>query len=278
MVEQVEATSRARRRWRIRIGLHSGPAVAGVIGTTKFAYDVWGDTVNVAARLEATSEPNRIHVSGRAGRGARGSLPADAPRRRRAQGQGPGRDLLPGRPSRRLTTRRASDRSRDRGPQGPLQERGQLVWPAQRRAVTALDLVGIDPKAIADDRSRAIAPGRTGRCGTGRNGSGRPARPEAATAGDPECRIDVVRARAPDPRAPMGRRGRRRIARSSPRDSPAASPCSRTSPPRFRPATGPSPRQGRSVVRRSSPRRSARRTRRTIARPRRRRVGTRWRR
>ena len=35
-----------------------------MIGTTKFAYDVWGDTVNVAARLEATSEPNRIHVSG----------------------------------------------------------------------------------------------------------------------------------------------------------------------------------------------------------------------
>ena len=34
-----------------------------MIGTTKFAYDVWGDTVNVAARLEATSEPNRIHVS-----------------------------------------------------------------------------------------------------------------------------------------------------------------------------------------------------------------------
>ena len=35
-----------------------------MIGTTKFAYDVWGDTVNVAARLEGASEPNRIHVSG----------------------------------------------------------------------------------------------------------------------------------------------------------------------------------------------------------------------
>ena len=65
MIEQVEAEARARgRTWRIRIGLHSGPAVAGVIGTTKFAYDVWGDTVNVAARLEGASEPNRIHVSG----------------------------------------------------------------------------------------------------------------------------------------------------------------------------------------------------------------------
>lgn len=62
MIEQIEA--RRGSGWQVRIGLHGGPAVAGVIGTTKFAYDVWGDTVNVAARLEATSEPNRIHVSG----------------------------------------------------------------------------------------------------------------------------------------------------------------------------------------------------------------------
>ena len=64
MVEQVEARAGLGADWRIRIGLHAGPAVAGVIGTTKFAYDVWGDTVNVAARLEASSEPNRIQVSG----------------------------------------------------------------------------------------------------------------------------------------------------------------------------------------------------------------------
>jgi adenylate cyclase len=56
--------SSAGRIWEIRIGIHSGPAVAGVIGTRKFAYDVWGDTVNVASRLETSSEPNRIHVSG----------------------------------------------------------------------------------------------------------------------------------------------------------------------------------------------------------------------
>ncbi len=64
MVEAVEARDEPKADWRIRIGLHAGPVVAGVIGTTKFAYDVWGDTVNVAARLEAASEPNRIHVSG----------------------------------------------------------------------------------------------------------------------------------------------------------------------------------------------------------------------
>jgi class 3 adenylate cyclase len=64
MIEQVEARAGLGADWRIRIGLHCGPAVAGVIGTTKFAYDVWGDTVNVAARLEAASEPNGIHISG----------------------------------------------------------------------------------------------------------------------------------------------------------------------------------------------------------------------
>ena len=49
--------------WRVRIGIHAGPAVAGVIGTRKFVYDVWGDTVNVASRLETSAEANRIHVS-----------------------------------------------------------------------------------------------------------------------------------------------------------------------------------------------------------------------
>jgi class 3 adenylate cyclase len=49
--------------WRVRLGVHSGPVMAGVIGKSRFAYDVWGDAVNVASRLEATSEPGRINVS-----------------------------------------------------------------------------------------------------------------------------------------------------------------------------------------------------------------------
>ncbi len=47
----------------IRIGINTGPVVAGVVGFKKFAYDIWGDTVNVAARMESNSEPGRINIS-----------------------------------------------------------------------------------------------------------------------------------------------------------------------------------------------------------------------
>ncbi|MBX2886062.1 MAG: adenylate/guanylate cyclase domain-containing protein [Granulosicoccus sp.] len=49
--------------FEIRIGVHSGPIVAGIVGIKKFAYDIWGDTVNVASRLEAESEPGQINIS-----------------------------------------------------------------------------------------------------------------------------------------------------------------------------------------------------------------------
>lgn len=49
--------------WKIRIGINSGDIIAGVVGQKKFAYDVWGDTVNVAARMEQNSEPFCINIS-----------------------------------------------------------------------------------------------------------------------------------------------------------------------------------------------------------------------
>ncbi|MBI3098607.1 MAG: response regulator [Planctomycetes bacterium] len=49
---------------RVRIGIHSGPVIAGVIGTKKFSYDLWGETVNIASRLESHGRPGMIHVSG----------------------------------------------------------------------------------------------------------------------------------------------------------------------------------------------------------------------
>ena len=49
--------------WGIRIGIHTGPLVAGVIGNYKFQYDIWGDTVNLAARMESSGEPGKINIS-----------------------------------------------------------------------------------------------------------------------------------------------------------------------------------------------------------------------
>ncbi|MFN4255068.1 MAG: adenylate/guanylate cyclase domain-containing protein [Saprospiraceae bacterium] len=60
---KAERMSRNLPYFEARIGIHTGPVVAGVVGTKKFAYDIWGDTVNIAARMEQNSEPGKVNVS-----------------------------------------------------------------------------------------------------------------------------------------------------------------------------------------------------------------------
>ncbi|MCD6011042.1 MAG: hypothetical protein K0Q79_904 [Flavipsychrobacter sp.] len=52
-----------KRSFKVRIGIHSGSVVAGIVGVKKFAYDIWGDTVNTAARMEQNSEPGKVNIS-----------------------------------------------------------------------------------------------------------------------------------------------------------------------------------------------------------------------
>ena len=64
--------------WNIRVGLHSGPVVAGVVGIRKFAFDIGGNTVNFAARMESSGVPGRVNMSERTWSLTRGLIDGEA--------------------------------------------------------------------------------------------------------------------------------------------------------------------------------------------------------
>ena len=73
---------------QLRIGVATGPVVAGVVGTKKFIYDLWGDTVNIASRLTSECEPGRVQVDERSYLLLSGRYQFEAPRTLNLKGKG----------------------------------------------------------------------------------------------------------------------------------------------------------------------------------------------
>jgi adenylate cyclase len=65
MVRVIEEMSSPEAPWKVRIGIHTGPVIAGVVGIKKFAFDIWGETVNFSSRMESSGAANRINLSTR---------------------------------------------------------------------------------------------------------------------------------------------------------------------------------------------------------------------
>jgi class 3 adenylate cyclase len=62
-MRHAERSAKGLPAFRMRVGIHTGPVVAGIVGVKKFQYDIWGDTVNTASRMESSGEAGKVNVS-----------------------------------------------------------------------------------------------------------------------------------------------------------------------------------------------------------------------
>ena len=87
-LEMIAAASAQPPHWQVRVGVHVGPVVAGVVGRKKYQYDVWGDTVNTAARMEQAAPANSVCVNAETWRGLETSCAGQSQGRIQIKGKG----------------------------------------------------------------------------------------------------------------------------------------------------------------------------------------------
>ena len=86
-LDMIEATNELSSGWKVRVGIHFGPVVAGVVGQRQFGFDIWGDTVNIAARIVGEAEPGTVLVQRHRLAASARLLPRQIQRLRPAQGK-----------------------------------------------------------------------------------------------------------------------------------------------------------------------------------------------
>ena len=63
IAKKKEAESEGRTKFDMRLGIHTGSVIAGIVGITKFQYDIWGDSVNIASQMESAGEVGKVNIS-----------------------------------------------------------------------------------------------------------------------------------------------------------------------------------------------------------------------